>query len=131
MRIPHIDSDPPRDAVIAAALAADGETVQPDWFRLHASIMARAEQPLARLRLRPSWFDYAASWARPAIPFAAAAGFAFAFFVGTVPDPRSAVGAALPFLDDVLAASISDAEYDILIAGEGADALLRLAVQEP
>jgi hypothetical protein len=134
MNIPDIRNDPPRDPELAAALDRDPAMSESDWGRLHASILTRAELSLARLRLRPSWWDYAAGWARPAIPFAVAASLTFLFIVGKLPDPRlDANGfAVLPFLDDVLTATISDVEYDLLVAdSRETDALLRLALQEP
>jgi hypothetical protein len=128
MNIPDIRHDPLRDPELAEALGAAHDGIQPDWIRLHASVMARAELSLARLRVRPRWWDYAARWARPAIPAAVAASIALVFLFGIVPDRGASV--TLPFLDDVLTAAISDSEYELLVADASAsDALLRLAME--
>jgi hypothetical protein len=135
--IPDITRDPPRDAELAARLR-ELETTRPgdrvDWTRLRRTTLVRAADALARLRQRGSWWEYAARWARPAIPLAAAAGLALAVLLGTLHVPQGAVGplATLPFLEEVLIAPIPEPEAQLLYtAGAEPDALLRLAIQEP
>lgn len=137
MKIPDITRDPPRDPEIAAWLslaAGGGPDEAAQLGPLRNSIRARAAMPLARLRQRPHWWDVAARWARPAIPMAAAASLALAVLVGNLPAPASGAletASGLPFLEEVLAASLPSAEYELLAFGaDGSEALLRLAVEE-
>ena len=137
MKIPDISRDPPRDPELAAWFGKlDERADDPDsWEQLRDSIRRRAALPLARLRSRRPWWEYAAHWARPAIPVAAAAGVAFAMLMGNLPAPAAGpetITAGLPFLEEVLAASIPAVELQLLLSGaEEPDALLRMAVQEP
>jgi hypothetical protein len=137
MNYPDITRDPPRDRELAARLLAvegEGREIR-DAARLRAAILARAELPLARLRLQPFWWEYAARWARPAVPVALAASLALGYLIGTTPLPGAGVGAgaaaSLPFLEEVLTSPVPQAEYDLLHSGEGdTEALLRFALQE-
>jgi hypothetical protein len=76
-RTPHREDDV-RDARLAALLRSADAAPEPDWDRLHASIVARAALPLARLRKPPAWWELTASWARAAVPIAVAASIALA-----------------------------------------------------
>jgi hypothetical protein len=138
MNYPDISRDPPRDeelaAMLAAALPEGGNEM--DGARLRGAIMARARDHLAKLRHQPLWWEYAATWARPAVPLALAAALALAFVVGSIPlpghSPASEVAiATLPRLEDVLTHQLPDAEYDLLLSRSGdTDALLNFALQE-
>ncbi|HET6679952.1 MAG TPA: hypothetical protein VFG84_02015 [Gemmatimonadaceae bacterium] len=59
-----------------------------DWTRLHARIARDATATLARLRETPTWWNIAASWARPAIPLALAAGIALVLLVASRQDSQ-------------------------------------------
>jgi hypothetical protein len=137
MNYPDISRDPPRDPEIAAWLAncSVGESDAPREG-LHAAIMARAQLPLARLRIQPQWWEHAARWALPAVPVALAASMLLALAVGSVPlpglSPAPDAAATLPMLEDVLTYSVSEAEYNVLVSGTAdAEALLSFALQEP
>jgi hypothetical protein len=137
MNYPDISRDPPRDPEIAEWLGAgSAEPVAPDRESLRAAILARAQLPLARLRMQPQWWEYAARWARPAVPLSLAASVALAFAIGTTAIPGAApipeaVAAALPPLEDVLTYSVPEAEYNLLVAGAGdTEALLSFSMQE-
>ena len=138
MNYPDISRDPPRDPELAAWLRAaeDERRVQVDAARLCATIRARAELPLALLRRQPLWWEYTARWARPVLPLALAASLVLAWLVGSTPLPAPTQlpqgVASLPFLEEVLGSPVPQAEYDLLLAGEGeTEALLRFAMQEP
>jgi hypothetical protein len=137
MTYPDISRDPPRDPRIAAWLAgANVEPVEADAAGLYAAIMARAQLPLARLRRPPQWWEYMASWSRPALPVAIAAGLALAFLVGSLPVPGPGpapmlAAESLPPLEDVLTYSVPDDEYNLLMAGAGdTDPLLSFTMNE-
>ncbi len=137
MNYPDISRDPPRDPEVAEWLhVGSGEPLMADRASLHAVILARAQLPLARLRLQPQWWEYAARWARPAVPLALAAGLALTFAIGTSSLPGVAplpevAAVTLPSLEDVLTYSVPEAEYNLLVAGAGeTDALLSFTLQE-
>jgi hypothetical protein len=138
MNYPDISRDPPRDPEIAAILAAalPGGADEMDGARLRSAILARAQDHLARLRHQPLWWEYAATWAKPAVPLALAAALALTFVVGSIPVPvNSPAGgvalAPLPPLEDVLTQQLPDAEYNLLLSRSGdTDALLNFAMQE-
>jgi negative regulator of sigma E activity len=136
MNGPDLTRDPPRDPEIAAWLSLAANEAVGEVARLEPlrqSIRARAVMPLARLRQRPHWWEVTARWARPAIPMAAAASLALAVLVGNLPTPANDAleTAGLPYLEEVLAASLPSAEYELLaFGGSESEALLRLAVEE-
>lgn len=81
-----------REPEIAAAL--ERATGRPpfdevDWTRLHARIARDGAASLARRREAPTWWNIAASWARPAIPLALAAGIALVLLVRTQQDAQA------------------------------------------
>jgi hypothetical protein len=138
MNYPDISRDPPRDDELAAMLVTalpDGAD-EMDGARLRTAIMTRARDHLARLRRQPLWWEYAASWAKPAVPLALAAALALAFVLGSIPMPASSPAtevavATLPSLEDVLTHQLPDAEYNLLLSRSGdTDALLNFALQE-
>ncbi|CAN5774901.1 hypothetical protein BH23GEM6_BH23GEM6_21100 [soil metagenome] len=138
MNYPDISRDPPRDEELAAWLASHeaNRADKPDLARLRETIMSRAQIPLARLRSQPFWWDYAARWARPAVPMAIAASLALAYAIGNLPTPASGTAAeyasaTLPILEDVLTQPLPEVEYNLLISRSGEpDALLSFALQE-
>lgn len=80
-----------REPEIAAAL--ERATGMPpfddvDWAQLHARITRDASATLARLRESPTWWSFAAAWARPAIPLALAAGIALVLLVTSRQDTQ-------------------------------------------
>jgi hypothetical protein len=139
MNYPDISRDPPRDPEIAGWLSAAGiedGAMEVDGVGLHAAIMERAKLPLARLRLQPQWWEYAARWALPAVPVAMAASIAIAFVVsalaptgfGTLPDTAFV---ALPSIEDVITHPVPSEEYDLLVSSAGdTDALLSFTLRE-
>jgi hypothetical protein len=138
MNYPDISRDPPRDDELATLLAAalpDGAD-EMDGARLRVAIVARARDHLARLRHQPLWWEYAAGWARPAVPLALAAGLALAYLVGSMPLPERSPATevavvTLPTIEDVLTHPLPDAEYNLLLSRSGdTDALLNFALQE-
>jgi hypothetical protein len=135
MNLPDISRDPPRDAELGTLLRTLNDPDEDrSLARLQHALRARAAMPLARLRSRPRWWDYAAEWARPAIPMAAAAGLLLAVVVGSLPTPTpmaNDTGAGLPYMEEVLGSSMPDSDYYLVMAGGAdSDALLRLAVEE-
>jgi hypothetical protein len=125
--IPDITRDPPHDAELAAAMAGIDRAAAADpseLDRLREAILARAELPLARLRLRPrAWWQVAAGWAGAAVPLSAAAGVALVLVVGSLPIPGPPTAAAtegLPYLEEVLAVSLPEAGEALFVETFGA-----------
>jgi hypothetical protein len=88
--------EPIRDPRLEDALRSlEGEASmsEADWERLRAAIAARSEITLARLRRGGTWWEFAASWGRAAIPLAAAAGIALATFLPKAAGPGEGSGA--------------------------------------
>lgn len=131
-------AEPERDPELTALLRAhvDGAqgAPQPDWPAFHGRLMARARERLGeRLAAHtpPSWWSYAAHWARPAIPAGLAAslllGLGVAFFGNGA--NGSAAAAEPAAIEDVLASAATDAlPVDMLMAG---DETLLAPVLEP
>jgi hypothetical protein len=131
--IPDISRDPPRDPELGALLGLLNDPAEDAAvLRMRGAIRGRATGPLGRLRNRLRWWEVAAVWARPAIPMAAAAGIALALLVGNLPVPATgAAGSGLPYMEEVLAGPLSESDYYLVTSGgAGADALLRLALEE-
>jgi hypothetical protein len=131
----NFDRDPAPDPQLKQLLGSLGEPPmsEVDWDRLRGSIRARAELPLARRRrahrVRP--------WLRAALPTAAAAGLALAvatnlFGPGTPPNGWVAGDDAFhPVIEEVLGASLSEFEVDLLFGQVSADMLAVAAVDAP
>ena len=134
--------DPAPDPEIAALLReteSESPTREVDWDGLHAAIRERAELPLTRLRrdrgksTRHWWVSVL-----PAGLAAAAAVLLFALLRGpTEPTTISPIAAAdsvqlptlRPMMEEVLGASLSPAEYELLITEDvTAEALVIAAV---
>jgi hypothetical protein len=139
MTYPDISRDPPRDSEVAGWLTAaeqGSRAGQPDFGGMRAGILARAQLPLARLRRQLPWWEYAANWARPAVPVALAAGLAMIWVVGSNPIPALSPAAeggvnSLPFLEDVLTSNVPEAEYHLLVSEDAEmEALVNFAFQE-
>ena len=110
-----------------------------DWAALRQRIARRAEPQLARLRRSArasAWWDYAARWAKPALPAAVAAAAVLALLLGrmqTVPQAQSpAVATATQTqrltVESAIGASPQDEETSVLFASADRDELLRAAV---
>lgn len=130
------ERDPMPDPELGAHLHAvlpDPAAHAPDWDGLRARLRERAALSLARLRRqRRAWWQYAAAWARPAIPAAVAAAALLAVVLGRQPEPLPAL-AERPGLEDVLGAPVPELEYDLLFEGSALsanEALLRAAFYE-
>jgi hypothetical protein len=115
MSTPDLTRDPELATALRGAL---GDVPEPDWARLHASVAARAELPLARLRreTRPA----ARSWrrVRPLVPLAAAAGIAAAALAISLrpASPPPLTEADLRMVDQIVESQLPD--VDPLLTGE-------------
>lgn len=135
---PNSETDPPRDARLAAVLSAALPAPPADAERLDhlaRAVLERAALPLARRRRRESWWNHAARWARPAIPLAAAATLLLALLL---PERAPAVAVADVWageaVEEVLRAPLAQTEWGTLVLGAdpaSADALLRAALALP
>ena len=127
------------DPLVAAALAElrTEPAAQPDWERMHRSILDRAGPILARRRFRR-----VAAVARPLIPLALAASIAFALWLGPEmlidrPDPATSTASAVDLEDEAvlveaLLGDLSDQEFRMMVTGRAnPEALLAVAVSDP
>jgi hypothetical protein len=129
--------DPAPDPELQKALGALDEPslAEVNWERLQASIRDRAELPLARQRRTQR---SAARWLRPAVPIAAAAGFALAVATGVFQsgsEPTLASNGEVPasfhpVVEEVLGSYISEYELDLLF-GEVSAEMLVVAALDP
>ncbi len=110
-----------------------------DWAALRQRIARRAEPQLARLRRSAraaAWWDYAARWAKPALPAAIAAAAALALLLGRM--QTTSQGQATTTVatiatsqrltvENAIGAAPRDEETSALASADG-DELLRAAV---
>jgi hypothetical protein len=105
-----------------------------DWEELRGAIRARAELPVARLRVRRQ----RARWMRPLIPLAVAAGIGGAALLGgrlsdggAPPAIRTAAVAPTVSPEEVLTSNLPDEEFRLLVTSRSdPDGLLRMAIDE-
>lgn len=128
-----------RDPELAAVLRMvepEPPLEQVDWEALRASIVSRAELPLARRR---SGSARLVRWTRRALPLAAAASIALAVWLTEAPPMGpEAVAEAVPgeiapgvTPEAAFDANLSDQEFQLLVSGRAnADALLLVAIGE-
>jgi hypothetical protein len=130
--------DPAPDPELRQALASleAPPLAEVDWARLHGSIHDRATMTLARRRRdRRS----TPAWVRPLVPMAAAAGLALVvstqlFWPAGPPHdgtPGEVPAEFHPVVEQVLGASISETELDLLFGQVSAEMLVVAAVDQP
>jgi hypothetical protein len=130
-----LSRDPQRDPALEHALRELGpeppmEAV--DWDGLQRSVGARALALLARRRR--TWWEYAASWAGPAIPatLAACVALVVALVLAGSPDAAPEPGMLAgepPAMEEVLWAGALDIPFGPLAFNGDVDALLEAAVR--
>jgi hypothetical protein len=126
-----LEADPPRDPALAAAFRelASGAEARPNLERLGDSIRAAAAPRLA-LRQHPApWWQYAAGWARGAIPAGLAASVALVLGLRTLAPGARAPDQAPPpaAFEEVLAAIFDEPQGELSFPADG-DELLRAAL---
>lgn len=131
----ELDTDPPRDPALAAALreSTGGAAPQPEWARLSASIRAAAAPRLALRREPAPWWQHTAGWARQAIPVGLAAGVALAVGLGMLgPGGRAADQfATTPVaLEEVLAAILDEPQDELAFPADGDELLFAALLRE-
>lgn len=138
----EMDREPSRDPRLAEALRrAEPDLAEDavDWASMRASITARSEVPLARLRVEArSARRPRRGLRRPALalaPLAAAAGVAALFWIASPESPRDGSprqdAAGLTTLEEAFGHDLSEQEFRTIVSGRSdPEALLLVAAGE-